>query len=114
MNFYKDLIGIKYKDQGRNKEEGFDCYGLAIEVLKRNGIILEDRIKNPKEGNLNLIEIENPEKLCIIEYDLGFTESHIAVYIGDGMIIHTTKRYGVVIEPMYKYSYRQVGCFKVR
>ena len=39
---YEDLLGVRFKVHGRNKKEGFDCYGLAIEVLRRNGIILKD------------------------------------------------------------------------
>ena len=39
---YEDLLGTKFKVHGRSKEEGFDCYGLAIEVLRRNGIELKD------------------------------------------------------------------------
>ena len=37
----KDLIGIPYKDHGRDFS-GMDCYGIAIEVLKRFGKNLPD------------------------------------------------------------------------
>lgn len=41
---YRDLIGVPYKVHGRSIEDGLDCYGLAIEVLRRNGIRLDDVI----------------------------------------------------------------------
>ena len=37
-----DLIGVRFKNHGRSVEEGFDCYGLAIEVSKRLGHNLRD------------------------------------------------------------------------
>lgn len=100
---YTDLLGVKYTVHGRSKEEGFDCYGLAIEVLKRNGIILEDLILNPKEGKINAEEIQTVENLCLIEMEKGH-QYHIAVYIGDGLLIHSRKGFGVCIEPLYRYN----------
>lgn len=37
-----DLIGVRFTSHGRSIEEGFDCYGLAIEVSKRLGHTLKD------------------------------------------------------------------------
>lgn len=37
-----DLLGVRFKNHGRSIEEGFDCYGLAIEVSRRLGHELYD------------------------------------------------------------------------
>ena len=37
-----DLIGVPFVEFGRDKENGLDCYGLAIEVEKRLGKDLKD------------------------------------------------------------------------
>lgn len=37
-----DLIGVRFTNHGRSVEEGFDCYGLAIEVSRRLGHNLDD------------------------------------------------------------------------
>ena len=37
-----DLFGCNFKNHGRSVEEGFDCYGLAIEVSRRLGHELKD------------------------------------------------------------------------
>ena len=102
MELFKDLLGVKYKDNGRSKE-GCDCYGLAIEVLKRLGIKLEDFINNPIEKKLDLKPIQNPEIGCIIWFRKS-NVSHIAVYIGEGLLIHAKRDFGVCIEPLYKYE----------
>lgn len=120
---YRDLIGTKFKVHGRNKQEGFDCYGLAIEVLKRNGITLVDvfydNLENRKEIHDSLHEsipnekIDNPIENCIIEIDVKGEPLHIGVYIGDGKFIHTTSRKNVCIEPLRVYKNKIKGYYKV-
>ena len=120
---YRDLIGTRFKVHGRNKQEGFDCYGLAIEVLKRNGITLVDvfydNLENRKELHDYLHEsipnekIDNPVENCIIEIDVKGEPLHIGVYIGDGKFIHTTSRKNVVIEPLRVYKNKIKGYYKV-
>ena len=36
MNF-NDLIGVPFKNRGRDIQDGFDCYGLVKEVYRRYG-----------------------------------------------------------------------------
>ncbi len=120
---YSDLIGCKFKIHGRNKEEGFDCYGLVIEVLKRNGlhfydVFYEDFSNN---GNVNklcklsnsLEKLDKEEDLCIIEISVNGNPTHIGVYIGNGKMIHCTENLGVIIEPIRRYCKRIEGYYKV-
>lgn len=120
---YSDLIGTRFKIHGRSKEEGFDCYGLAIEVLRRNGIkmvdVFYDTLDNRKEIHdiiHNIIpnqKIDKAEENCIIEIDVRGEPLHIGVYIGNGKFIHTTSRKNVVIEPLRLYKNKIVGYYKV-
>ena len=120
---YTDLLGIKFKVHGRNKEEGFDCYGLAIEVLKRNGIKLKDvfyndlNTRNEVHDNLcsliSPVRIEKPKINCIIEIAVHGDPLHIGVYIGNGLMIHTTSIKNVVIEPISRYKRKILGYYNV-
>lgn len=120
---YRDLIGVKFTVHGRSIEEGFDCYGLAIEVLRRNGITLPDVFYDNLDTRKELHEelhasiphqkIENPEKNCIIEIAVHGEPIHIGVYIGYGLVIHTTYKTGVIIEPLAHFRKRILGCYKV-
>lgn len=120
---YRDLLGVKFKVHGRSKEEGFDCYGLAIEVLRRNGITLEDAfyknldnrqsVHEELHSKISHIRIEKPENCCIIELSVGGEPLHVGVYIGNGMMIHTTRKTRVVIEPLAHYKNRILGYYKV-
>ena len=120
---YRDLLGVKFKVHGRSIEEGFDCYGLAIEVLRRNGITMPD-VFYKDLNNRDIVHdelhsiiphkrIEKPENCCIIEIAVNNEPVHIAVYIGNGMMIHTTYDTGVVIEPLVRYKKRILGYYKV-
>lgn len=120
---YTDLLGTKFKVHGRSKEEGFDCYGLAIEVLRRNGIVLKDvfydDLKNRKTVHDNLhcvipsVKLEKPQRNCIIEISVHGEPLHIGVYIGNGMMIHTTSEKNVVIEPLRRYKNKILGYYNV-
>lgn len=116
-------IGCKFKIHGRSKEEGFDCYGLVIQILKDNGIILTDAFYVSLENNEDvfneimekskIIKIDNPEKLCIIVIKVHNEPTHVALYIGEGQIVHSVIKKGVIIEPLHRYRNRIEGYYKV-
>lgn len=118
-----DLIGCKFTVHGRSIEEGFDCYGLAIEILKRAGIELPDVFYCDLENNLKtekeireLIKverIEKPQELCIIVMKVKGEPTHIGIYLSKGNIIHATTNYGVIIEPLSRWKNRIEGYYKV-
>lgn len=87
----RDLIGVQYKEKGRTKDEGFDCYGLAIEVYRRLGITLKDVWKDKKECDvikgLQLEKIDTPVLWCLVAFRV-FNQNHIGVYIGSGQVLH--------------------------
>jgi len=108
-----DLLNVKYKVHGRNKEEGFDCYGLAIEVLKRFGIELEDFYSQKKEIPFNYFQrILKEEKYCIILLEKN-NINHIAIYLGNGKMIHSRSDFGVIIESLSRYRKYVKGFYKV-
>lgn len=120
---YTDLLGIKFKIHGRDKN-GYDCYGLAMEVLKRNGICLPDvpyncidereLIRADIYTKVDYEAVEKPYENCILEIEEKGLPVHVAVYIGEGKIIHSTQNRGVVIEPFRLYERKIRGIYKVK
>lgn len=106
---YRDLIGVPYKPHGRDKN-GYDCLGLAIEILARNGIMLHDR--GDVEHGLNLEPTDTLENLTVILIRRKNKE-HMGIFIGNGMMIHAHEDMGVICEPVWKYKSYVKGLYKV-
>lgn len=98
-----DLIGVRFTNHGRSIEEGFDCYGLAIEVSKRLGHNLEDlwyEKSCPETFNDNASDMVSKMSSLTEETDeqeLGnlilFSDGngnmvHIGVFLEEGRFIH--------------------------
>jgi cell wall-associated NlpC family hydrolase len=103
-----DLIGVPFVDGGRGPD-GYDCWGLAREVFRREGIELRDyKVCCYDSGAVSTLFLEDlsqwrrcnpPEVPSIVAIKLNFPAvSHVGVYIGDGKFLHTRDKTGVVIE----------------
>jgi cell wall-associated NlpC family hydrolase len=105
-----DLIGIPFKDGGRNKA-GYDCWGLVCEVFRRIGIELPDyKISCEDASRINQeISIQRKEwrrcegpipvpALVVIRFNEVEFCNHTGVYIGNGRFIHTREKIGVNID----------------
>lgn len=117
---YADLIGVPFVNRGREVATGLDCYGLAMEVFKRQGIELPEfwiscedasRINETVEAekaNGRWARIGRPEAPCIIVLRFNrFEWNHVGVYIGAGKFIHTARKTGVRIERLDHPYWRQ-------
>lgn len=106
-----DLIGKPYIDGGRGID-GYDCYGLAIEVYNRFGIELPDysisaeaceevskKIQSLKSSD-NWIKLDAPKVPCIVLLRAHpCFINHFGVYIGESKFIHI-RDFGVCVEKM--------------
>lgn len=114
---FNDLVGAKFKDGGRSKEDGFDCYGLAREIYLRYGIDCFPEVNFAvcacKEISQKLInqQIATGDWHHMLTY--AFTPSvlqikasqgladHLGVYIGRGRFIHATIQRNVEIAKIH-------------
>ena len=92
-----DLIGVPYRDHGRSLD-GMDCYGLAIEVLRRYGYELRDVLYNTHDlelsaeniPTLNVTPLNKAREGAILEMEFN-NEIHVGVCINDREFIHMTR-----------------------
>ncbi len=86
----KEYLGVQYRWGGRT-HFGVDCSGLCFNAYRFNGLDIWRDADFEKNENLRQIPIEEAK-----EGDLLFFTGHIAMYLGDGMIIHSSAGKGYV------------------
>lgn len=97
MAYIADLIGIPYKEHGRDKT-GYDCYGLAIEAAARFGYKLDDvlydnhdlELSDKKRPTLNITPTDKPAAGVLLEMEYE-NELHVGICLNATEFIHTTK-----------------------
>jgi len=100
-----DLIGIKYKTNGKNKIEGFDCYTFVQCVENRfghpmRGVSYDGSFEKAFEDNTEnvikrerLIETKTPAYGDIILFLDGKGRGiHVGVYLEDNRFAHCDKQ----------------------
>jgi cell wall-associated NlpC family hydrolase len=91
------LIGVPYKRGGNSPERGFDCSGFVSHVYERSlGLIL------PHNAKAMSSEGEKVDKQELQPGDLVFFNtmrrafSHVGIYVGDGLFVHSPRSGGKV------------------
>lgn len=122
---YDDLIGVPYVNGGRDPETGLDCWGLAIEMFRRQGLRLPPYLVDAtrtelcmslfESGRPKWVELEDPEPGCIvlIRFIGNPLPSHCGVYVGYGEFIHA-EHTAVQVDRVARWGPRIIGYFKPR
>lgn len=116
---YSNLVGIPYSE--------LDCYGLAKKFYKE---VLGEDLKSyydstPKElserkdlvytAKSDFVQVELPEFGDIVLIKIDGVESHIAIFVGEGKILHSLKTAGYsVIERASRWATRITGFYRLR
>lgn len=128
-----DLIGVPFRDGGRNISTGLDCWGLVMEVYARLGIKVPDYGKTIPSAYSSL-EIGKKAKdagatgewekvdcpafgdLVAMHTDMSVPGivNHFGVYINDGRFLHTVKNRNVHIAKTsaIEWGHRIVGYYR--
>jgi len=106
-----DLIGRPFKDEARGPD-AYDCYGLVLEVFRRQGIkipdygvglVTEQRVmidKKVQEAWKDWDQIKKPIPGCLVILAFPFLgwASHFGVMINEEKFINTRIKTGVVVD----------------
>lgn len=101
VNYAKGFLGSKYV-YGGTTPSGFDCSGFTSYVLKNFGISV-NRTSRDQYSNGVAVSKSNLQAgdLVFFTSSGGSTITHVALYIGNGQIIHaSTSSTGVIISDL--------------
>ena len=101
VNYAAQFVGNPYVYGGSSLTNGADCSGFTMRIFEHFGVSTgrtsRDQASNGKQ--ISLSEIQPGDLLF---YASGKTINHVALYIGDGKIIHaSTSKTGIIISNEY-------------
>ena len=107
VSYALQFVGNRYVWGGTSLEKGIDCSGFTMRILGKYGISLPHSSKaQPSYGTKISASEAKPGDLFF--YGSGRSISHVAVYIGNGQIVHASnKRDGIKVSNAY---YRNPIC----
>lgn len=120
---YRDLIGVPFVDGGRDASTGLDCWGLALEMFRRQGIHIKDyhisaieTVEIAEKMGVDKADWEKlgaPEVGCLVLIRLSphVWANHVGVYLGDGRFIHAYSATGVCIDRIARWRSRILGYY---
>lgn len=95
--FALQYVGYPYVYGGNSLTNGVDCSGFIVQVYKAHGYSLGARTSLGMRKIGTEVSLADAQAGDIICYS-----GHVALYIGDGMIVHAkNSKYGIVTDPVY-------------
>lgn len=107
VSYALQFVGNRYVWGGTSLEKGIDCSGFTMRILGKYGISLPHSSKaQPSCGTKISSSDAKPGDLFF--YGSGRSISHVAIYIGNGQIVHASnKRDGIKVSNAF---YRSPIC----
>ena len=92
----ESMLGVKYKFGGASSK-GIDCSGLVLYCYAQVGISVPHgatSIMNKSGVKVPRSDLKPGDVIC---YDYGSYCGHVAIYVGDGQVIHASATRGKVV-----------------
>ncbi len=104
--YAKKFIGTPYRSGGSSLTKGVDCSGFTQQVFLKFNVKLQRSSRDQYACNGNKIAKEQLQEGDLVFYGYNGRVNHVAIYIGNGQIIHSpVPGKSVCIEPLW-----QRGC----
>lgn len=104
VNYALQFVGGKYRAGGNDPHTGADCSGFVKYVMQHGAGISMNRSSVSQSTQGKQISAEEIQPGDLIFYGNGSSINHVAMYIGDGQIVHaSTQKTGIKIS---KWNYR--------
>lgn len=106
-------IGAPYRWGGQSIDKGFDCSGLVYAAYKENGITVNRVAQSMYQNGTSVLT--NDLQLGDILYFGNSTSSiqHVGIYVGNGMMIHSSYGDTVRIVSLSEITMKLVGARRI-
>ncbi len=106
--YAKKFIGLRYVWGGTSLTSGADCSGFVQAIYKQYGVTIP-RVSRSQAASGKTISKSQLKKGDLIFYGYGSYINHVAMYIGNGKVIHASNSapYPVGGVKTSKYNYRK-------
>lgn len=82
------LVGAPYRYGGTSPKSGFDCSGLVQYSYRQAGVELPRDTESQRQAATRIRRADlRPGDLLFFDQE-GKKNSHVAIYIGDGLMVH--------------------------
>lgn len=101
VSYAKKFLGGKYVYGGTSLTTGIDCSAFMMRIYEHFGYSISRTSRSQSEEG-STIKLKNIMPGDLVFYDKDGTIAHVAMYIGNGKIIHASNRVsGIKISNMY-------------
>lgn len=101
VSYAKQFLGNPYVWGGTSLTSGTDCSGFTLSIYAKFGYSLP-RVSRSQASSGTSISASNIKAGDLVFYGSGSYISHVAMYIGNGQVIHASNpRTGIKISNMY-------------
>lgn len=101
IEYAKQFLGNPYVYGGTSLTNGTDCSGFTMRIFQHFGYSLS-RTSREQAHNGTRVSLSEIQPGDLLFYSYGGTIGHVAIYIGNGQIIHaSTERTGIIISNAY-------------
>lgn len=98
------FVGNRYVYGGTNPNTGADCSGFTSYVMRHAGGVSLSHSSGAQAGEGRAVSIESMKPGDLLFYSNGFRINHVAIYIGNGQVVHaSTEKTGIKIS---EWNYR--------
>ena len=109
--YAKQFVGGRYRYGGTSLQNGVDCSGFVMNIFGHFGIST-GRDSRTQAANSRAISLSEIQPGDLLFYSSGGRIDHVAIYIGDGLIVHAANaKKGITISNMYYRTPVKAGRF---
>ena len=100
VDYAMQFLGCSYREQGSSPDTGFDCSGFTRYVMQNGAGVSINRSSSSQAGQGTPVSAENIRPGDLVFYASGGSINHVAMYVGNGQVIHaSTYKTGVKLSP---------------